>query len=76
MGVFEMTLLDGAVVLLLTYVMPPDKPDIHHQQIEESLDECFADEREFLATGIPQILLDKGALRKMAACMVKDTPRT
>jgi hypothetical protein len=58
-------------VLVITIVMPRDVPDVRHTIEEKSIDECWADAKEFVSHGTPKI---EHALGVMAACLVpKDT---
>lgn len=56
-------------ILVITYVMPRDVPDVRHQEERASLEECWGDAKDFVAHGVPKALGDAGALAVMGACL-------
>ena len=56
-------------VLVLTYVMPRDEPDLRVTEYMDSTDECWDEAKQFVARGIPKQIKDK-AVAVMAACLM------
>jgi hypothetical protein len=66
---------DAAVILLLSFVMPGQQPDIQYHFPYETIEECIADVAAFTKhirrDGMPKIITDKGAIAAFAGCRVK-----
>ena len=66
-----MEAIAGTIILVLTVVMPPEKPDRHPQLKEDSLEECMQDARAFLDKYKDEMPPIEGAQGVMAGCLVK-----
>lgn len=56
------------VLLVLTYVMPRDEPDIRTTEPMESMDECWGEAKRFVEHGVPKAIKDK-TVAVMAGCL-------
>ena len=60
---------EAPVILLLAFIMPGQQPDVTYRLDYPSLEECAADEVDFLKHGSPRA--PKGAIAMLAGCRVK-----
>jgi hypothetical protein len=65
-----------AVVLILTIITPPDRPNIQRTMPEASIEKCFEDAQAFIAGGAPKIDGADGAKGIVAACAVRIDERS
>lgn len=62
------------IVLMLTYVTPPDEQDIHKQMKQPSLEQCWDNAKAFVEEGIPPELKKRGVIALTAGCLVREIP--
>ena len=66
---------EATVILLLSFVMPGQQPDIQYRLPYASVEECVADAAEFAKhirhDGMPKIIAEKGAIAAYAGCRVE-----
>jgi hypothetical protein len=61
----------AAIILLIAYVMPGRIPDIQYRLPEATIEDCWAEAKEFVKRGVTPHAKEKGAIAVLAACRVK-----
>ena len=65
------------VFLILWYIMPGNIPDVKSNPIAKpSIVECEKEAHEFMAHGVPDILIDKGVTGTAFTCLERADKRT
>lgn len=65
-----------AVILILTIITPPDRPNMQRTMPEASIEKCWEDAQAFVAGGAPKIEGADGAQGLVAACAVRIDARS
>jgi hypothetical protein len=64
----------ATIILYLAVIMPGNIPDMQKELPMPTLEECFANAKEWDERGVTQKMADKGAIAVLAGCRVTDRP--
>jgi hypothetical protein len=65
-----------AIVLILTIITPPDRPNMQRTMPEASIEKCWEDAQAFIAGGMSKVEGADGAHGIVAACAVRIDERS
>ena len=64
------------VLLIVSILMPGQKPDIKHQVTGLTMEECFEQAKDFIGHELTDAMREHGAIGYGATCMGREQPST
>ena len=62
------------VLLIVSILMPGQKPDIQHQVTGLTMEECFEQAKDFIGHELTDAMREHGAIGYSATCMWREKP--